>query len=192
MYWNRLFGLLVCATLFHTPALTASEADDKKQTQAQTQQQTQSGAQEAQGNYYAQLRPRMRGANEPDKLWDIAIENDDLFTFCYRNAEHVRLWRAEPKFPQTIHLKNRDQQQQVDLEWPFNIQEMAWPQAELTLLDNKMYVIEFIDAKQQQTTRVLRFHAVPENFEQQALAEQLAYLRAQSCLVQAQWLETRR
>jgi len=135
-------------------------------------------------SFSEQLRPRKRGQNQQVKLpsaWSVNASNGGAL--CYIDPEQVLLWRDDASSANRLSIKANGSQKPLSLRWAKNQDTLKWPHKRVKLVPNNIYYVKL--NQREANLQVITSRQLPEDLWNADKAEQVAWMQANDCLLQA-------
>jgi hypothetical protein len=139
-------------------------------------------------SYSEQLRPRKRGQNNQIQLpsaW--SVNANESGSLCYIDPEQVLLWREDATFASRLSIKAKGSNKPLNLRWAKSQDSLKWPHKRVMLVPNNTYYIKL--QQHDTTSQVIVAKQLPEELWEADKAEQVAWMQANECILQANYLQ---
>ena len=139
-------------------------------------------------SYSEQLRPRKRGQSQQTVLpsaW--AIDTSQGGTLCYIDPEQVVLWREDISSTSRLSIKARGSNKPLMLRWAKNQDTFKWPHKRVKLTSDHIYYVKL--NQHERPSIIITSKQLPEQLWDADKAEQIAWMQANDCLPQANYLQ---
>ncbi len=139
-------------------------------------------------SYSDQLRPRKRGQSLQMQLpsaWSIDVNQGG--NLCYVDPEQVLLWRDDVTFASHLSIKVKGSDKPLNLRWAKNQDTLKWPNKRVQLSPDQIYYTKL--NQRDTTSQIITTKQLPEALWTADIATQAAWMRANGCALQADYLQ---